>query len=80
MSCKRLSINFGRKEEWGGEGRATNLGDHSSLDPSRIRNVWAHAEIDHWSAAIDRRAGSVGDFGVDEVDFVLVVLFRVIGE
>lgn len=34
----------------------------------------ANAKIDHRSAAVDRGRGTIGDFGLDEVLLVLVIL------
>lgn len=36
----------------------------------------ADAKIDHGSTTVDRGGGTIGDFGLDEVFLVLVVLHR----
>ena len=37
-------------------------------------NMWANAEIDHRAAAVYSSGGAVGNFGLDEVLLVFVVL------
>lgn len=58
--------------------RSTNLGDHESLDLSGVRNMRADAKIDHGTTTVDRGGGTIGNFGLDEVLLVFVVLQRLI--
>ena len=56
------------------EVRGRVLGDHHRLDFASMRNVRADAEINHRSAAVYSRGGAVGNFGLNEILFELVVL------
>jgi hypothetical protein len=51
-----------------------HLGDHHGFDHASVRYVRANAEINHGPAAVDGGGSAIGDLGLDEVFFILVVL------
>ena len=51
------------------------LGDHEGLDLASVGNMGADAQVHHRSAAVDGGGGAIGDFGLDDVLLVLVVLY-----
>ena len=56
------------------EVRGRVLGDHHRLDFAGMGDVRANTEINHRSAAVYSRGGAVGNFGLNEILFELVVL------
>lgn len=52
----------------------THFSDHKCFYPASVRHMRPKAKIDHRTAAIDSRRGSIRDLGLEKVDFVLVVL------
>ena len=64
-----------KKKDNHSEHSSTHFGDHECLDSPRMGNVRSEAKIYHWSAAIHRCRGSIRNFGLKEVDLVLVILF-----
>lgn len=52
----------------------SNLSDHEGLDLASVWDMRADAEVDHGATAVDRGGSPVGDFGLDEVFLVLVIL------
>ena len=50
------------------------LCDHEGLDLASVWNMGANAQVHHRSAAVDGGGGAIGDFSLDDVLLVLVVL------
>ena len=51
-----------------------HLRNHESFDFSCVGNVRANAKIDHRPAAIYCSGGAIGDFGLDQILLIFVVL------
>lgn len=54
--------------------RMPDLRDHEGLDPASVGNMGTYAEVHHRSATVDSRGGAVGNFSLNDVLLVLVVL------
>lgn len=67
-SLQRIVV--GVSEEVGGR----VFGDHECLDFTGVRDMRTDAQVDHGTAAVDGGGCTIGDFGVDEVLLVFVVL------
>jgi hypothetical protein len=51
-----------------------NLGDHERLDFSSVGDVRSNAQIDHGSATINSRRCAIGNFSLNEVSLVFIIL------
>ena len=51
-----------------------DLGDHESLDFSGVWDMRTNTEVDHRAASVNRGRSTIGDFSLDEIFLVLVVL------
>lgn len=54
--------------------RGTYFGNHEGLDTAGMRDMRSDAKVDHGTTAIDGGGGAIGDFSLDEVLLVFVVL------
>lgn len=52
----------------------SNLCNHHSLDLSSVGYMWSNAKVDHGSTSIYCGGSTIGNFGLDEVFFVFIVL------
>ena len=52
----------------------TDLRHHEGLDTIGIGNMWPNTEIDHRATTIDSRGSTIGDFCLDDVFLVFVIL------
>jgi hypothetical protein len=51
-----------------------NLGDHERLDFSSVGDVRSNAQIDHRSTTVNSRRRAVGNFSLNEVSLVFIIL------
>jgi len=51
-----------------------NLGDHECLDFSSVGDVRSNAQIDHRSTTVNSRRRAIGNFSLNEVSLVFIVL------
>ena len=54
--------------------------EHGMAPPDRVRVVRYGIDVDHWTAAADRRAGARRDLGVDPEDVVVGIASRLIAQ
>lgn len=51
-----------------------NLGDHERLDFSSVGDVRSNAQIDHRSTTVNSRRRAIGNFSLNEVSLVFIIL------
>jgi hypothetical protein len=51
-----------------------NLGNHERLDFSSVRDVRSNAQIYHRSTTVNSRRRAIGNFGLNEVSLVFIIL------
>jgi hypothetical protein len=51
-----------------------NLGDHECLDFSSVGDVRANTQIDHRSTTVNSRRRAIGNFSLNEVSLVFIIL------
>jgi hypothetical protein len=52
----------------------TNLGDHERLDFSSVGYVGPNAEVDHGSATVYSRRRPIGNFSLNKISLVFIIL------
>ena len=52
----------------------TDLSDHEGLDFSRVRDVRSDTQVDHGSATIYSCRRPVGNFGLNKIPLILIIL------
>jgi hypothetical protein len=51
-----------------------NLGDHERLDFASVGDVRSNAQIDHRSTTVNSRRRAIGNFSLNEVSLVFIIL------
>ena len=53
-----------------------HLCDHEGLDLAGVRDMGTNTEVDHGTTSVDSGGGTIGNFGLDDLPLVFVVLIR----
>lgn len=60
--------------EWNRGSMNANLGDHERLNLPSVRDVGSNAQIDHRSTTVNSRRRAIGNFSLNEVSLVFIIL------